>query len=221
GPQPRAWAYDLQHAVEGENHTFSFKATAAANATLIFADEAGAELATIDLGAVVAGANSKVLAANELPVGKKVKWSVKMVGKAITELVEITDQTKGIYDFYNMMDVVVDNDPESEDFGKIYIQQSLNGDTDGSTERAKKQTAGLFIYDQELNELNPTSNVGILPTLPEGYTIGDARNNFHRLQINPKTGDLVFCYNISGKPAVFAIDRKNMTGMVTNMVEGI
>ena len=221
GPQPRAWAYDLQHAVEGENHTFSFKATAAANATLIFADEAGAELATIDLGAVVAGANSKVLAASELPVGKKVKWSVKMVGKAITELVEITDQTKGIYDFYNMMDVVVDNDPESEDFGKIYIQQSLNGDTDGSTERADKQTAGLFIYDQELNELNPTSNVGILPTLPEGYTIGDARNNFHRLQINPKTGDLVFCYNVSGKPAVFAIDRENMTGMVTNMVEGI
>ena len=217
----RAWAYDLALAVEGEQYTFSYKATTAAKATLIFTDAEGVELATVDLGEVEAGANSKVLAATELPVGKKVNWAVKLEAGAVTELVEVTDQTRGIYDFYNMMDVLVDNNPESEHFGKIYIQMAYNGASDGATDRADVQTAGLFIYDQELNELNDPSNVGIKPTLPEGYTMGDNRNKFHRLEIDPKTGKLAYCYNIAGSPAVFAIDRANLTGEVETLIAGV
>ena len=217
----RAWAYDLALAVEGEQYTFSYKATTAALATLIFTDGEGVELATKDLGLVEAGANSVVLAKSELPVGKKVNWAVKLEAGAIENLVEVTDQSRGIYDFYNMMDVLVDNNPESEYFGKIYIQMAYNGASDGATDRADNQTAGLFIYDQELNELNPTSNVGIKPTLPEGYTMGDNRNKFHRLEIDPKTGNLTYCYNISGQPAIFSIDRANLTGNVTNLLEGV
>ena len=217
----RAWAYDLALAVEGEQYTFSYKATTAAKATLIFTDAEGVELAIVDLGEVEAGANSKVLAATELPAGKKVNWAVKLEAGAVTELVEVTDQSRGIYDFYNMMDVLVDNNPESEYFGKIYIQMAYNGGTDGMTTRSQTQTAGLFIYDQELNELNDPSNVGIKPTLPEGYTMGDDRNKFHRLEIDPKTGKLAYCYNIAGSPAVFAIDRANLTGEVENLIAGV
>ena len=217
----RAWAYDLALAVEGEQYTFSYKATTAALATLIFTDGEGVELATVELGLVEAGANSVVLAKSELPVGKKVNWAVKLEAGAIENVVEVTDQSRGIYDFYNMMDVLVDNNPESEYFGKIYIQMAYNGASDGATDRADNQTAGLFIYDQELNELNPTSNVGIKPTLPEGYTMGDNRNKFHRLEIDPKTGNLTYCYNISGQPAIFSIDRANLTGNVTNLLEGV
>ena len=217
----RAWAYDLALAVEGEQYTFSYKATTAALATLIFTDGEGVELATVELGLVEAGANSVVLAKSELPIGKKVNWAVKLEAGAIENVVEVTDQSRGIYDFYNMMDVLVDNNPESEYFGKIYIQMAYNGASDGATDRADVQTAGLFIYDQELNELNPTSNVGIKPTLPEGYTMGDNRNKFHRLEIDPKTGNLTYCYNISGQPAIFSIDRANLTGNVTNLLEGV
>ena len=217
----RAWAYELALAVEGEQYTFSYKATTAALATLIFTDGEGVELATVELGLVEAGANSVVLAKSELPIGKKVNWAVKLEAGAIENVVEVTDQSRGIYDFYNMMDVLVDNNPESEYFGKIYIQMAYNGASDGATDRADVQTAGLFIYDQELNELNPTSNVGIKPTLPEGYTMGDNRNKFHRLEIDPKTGNLTYCYNISGQPAIFSIDRANLTGNVTNLLEGV
>ena len=217
----RAWAYDLALAVEGEQYTFSYKATTAALATLILTDAEGVELATKDLGLVEAGANTAVLAADELPAGQKVNWAVKLEAGAIANIVEVTDQSRGIYDFYNMMDVLVDNNPESEYFGKIYIQMALDGRTDGSTERADTQKAGLFIYDQELNELNDPSNVGIKPTLPEGYTMGDDRNKFHRLEIDPKTGKLAYCYNVAGSPAVFAIDRANLTGEVENLIAGV
>ena len=217
----RAWAYDLALAVEDEQYTFSYKATTAAKATLIFTDSEGVELSTVDLGVVEAGANSKVLAASELPEAAEINWAIKLEAGAVTELVEVTDQTRGIYDFYNMMDVLVDNNTESEHFGKIYIQMAYNGASDGATDRADVQTAGLFIYDQELNELNDPSNVGIKPTLPEGYTMGDNRNKFHRLEIDPKTGKLAYCYNIAGTPAVFAIDRANLTGEVENLIAGV
>ena len=217
----RAWAYDLALAVEGEQYTFSYKATTAAKATLILTDAEGVEVSAIDLGIVEAGANSKVLAASELPAGKKLNWAVKLEAGAIAEVVEVTDQSRGIYDFYNMMDVLVDNNPESEYFGKIYVQMAYNGASDGMTDRSQTQTAGVFIYDQELNELNEPSNVGIKPILPEGYTMGDNRNKFHRLEIDPKTGNLTYCYNISGQPAVFSMDRANLTGEVTNLLEGV
>ena len=217
----RAWAYDLALAVEGEQYTFSYKATTAALATLILTDAEGTELATVDLGLVEAGANTAVLAASELPAGEKVNWAVKLEAGAVENLVEVTDQSRGIYDFYNMMDVLVDNNPESEYFGKIYIQMAYNGASDGMTTRSQTQTAGVFIYDQELNELNDPSNVGIKPTLPEGYTMGDNRNKFHRLEIDPKTGNLTYCYNVAGQPAIFSIDRANMTGEVTNLLAGV
>ena len=217
----RAWAYDLALAVEGEQYTFSYKATTIAKATLIFTDAEGVELATKDLGVVNAGANTAVLAASELPAGKKVNWAVKLEAGAVAEPVEVTDQTRGIYDFYNMMDVLVDNNPESEYFGRIYIQMAYDGADDAATDRSAVQKAGFYLYDQALNELNPESNVSIRPTLPEGYTMGDSRNKFHRLDIDPKTGNLTWCYNMDAQPAVFAVDAANLAGEATNLVAGV
>ena len=217
----RAWAYDLSLTTEGDNYTFTFKATTPATATLIFTNADGEETGLVELGTIAAGVNTKTLTAAEIPGEGKLNWAVKMAYDEVVELREVTDQSRGIYNFYSMMDVLVDNNPESEYFGKIYIQQSLNGDSDGATTRSQTQKSGIFIYDQELNELNPTSNVGIQPTLPEGYTMGDNRNKFHRLDIDPKTGNLTYCYNIAGQPAVFAMDRANLTGEMTNLVAGI
>ena len=217
----RAWAYDLSLTTEGDNYTFTFKATTPATATLIFTNADGEETGLVELGTIAAGVNTKTLTAAEIPGEGKLNWAVKMAYDEVVELREVTDQSRGIYNFYSMMDVLVDNNPESEYFGKIYIQQSMNGASDGATTRSQTQKSGIFIYDQELNELNPTSNVGIQPTLPAGYSIGTGRNNFHRLDIDPKTGNLTYCYNIAGQPAVFAMDRANLTGEMTNLVAGI
>ena len=220
----RAWAYDLELTPSVDSYTFAFKAVTAGDATLVFYKE-GVEAGTLNLGSVSAGANTVTKTSEELlsAIGKAgdFTWGVKMTGGAIAAVAEVTDQSRGIYDFYNMMGVTVDNDPESKNFSTIYIQQSYNGASDGATTRADNQKAGVFIYDQELNELNDPSNVGIKPTLPTGYTMGDNRNKFHRLNINPITGDLVYSYNVSGYPAVFAINRDNMTGSVTNLLDGI
>ena len=217
----RAWAYDLKMVEDGDIYKFSFNATTAANATLLFFDKEGNELyAAHDMRAVAAGANTVSIEKAYFTQVKDVYWSVKMDGEAISHVAEITDQTRGIYDFYNMMGVLVDNDPNSNEFGKIYIQASINGASDGATARSDAQKAGLFIYDQGLNELNPTSNVGIAPTVPSGYEWG-AAYQFHRLAVDPKTSNLVYSYAIASKPAVFSMDRANLTGTPTNLIAGI
>ena len=222
---PRAWAYDLKLGEEGENYTFAFNATTAGQATIIFKDKDGNALAqpASQTIAAVAGENNKfTIAKNEFVSGTDAFWSITMDGDPVEGIAEVTDQTRGIYDFYNMMGVVVDNNTDSKDFGKIYVQASLNGKTDGITNRADEQKAGIFIYNQNLDELNDPSNVGYKPTLPSGYAeIGSSYSSFQRLNIHPKTGNLVFSHAVSGKPAVFAINRDDMTGVVTNLLTGV
>ena len=221
---PRAWAYDMKLGEDGDDYTFTFKATTAGQATITFKDKDGNALAQPESQTMTAGAgeNKFTIAKNAFAAGVDAFWSITMDGAPIDGVVEVTDQSRGIYDFYNMMGVVVDNNTDSKDFGKIYVQSSLNGKSGGITDRAKAQKAGIFIYNQDLDELNNPSNVGYKPTVPNGYDeIGSSYSTFQRLNIDPKTGNLVFSYAIEGNPAVFAINREDMTGDVTNLLTGV
>ena len=221
---PRAWAYDMKLGEDSDNYTFTFKATTAGQATITFKDKDGnaLEKPTSQSMSAVKGENTFTIAKTAFADGIDAFWSIEMNGEEVPVIAEITDQTHGIYDFYNMMGVVVDNNTDSKDFGKIYVQASLNGKSGGITDRAKAQKAGIFIYNQDLDELNDPSNTGYKPTVPSGYTeIGSSSSAFQRLNIHPKTGNLVFSHAIEGKPAVFAINRDDMTGDVTNLLTGV
>ena len=214
----RAWAYDLALAVEGEQYTFSYKATTAAKATLILTDAEGTELATIDLGLAEAGDNVAVLDASELPAGQEVTWAVKLEAGAIAEFTEVTDASRGIYNFYLPQGVAVDNNPESATFGTIYVAAATDGASDGGSDRADTQKRGIFIYDQELNELNPTSNVGIVPS---NVTFGaTSRQVMKRLVINPATNEVAFAHN-ADPMAVWAVPAENVGGEAKNLIEGL
>ena len=228
---PRAWAYDMKLGEEDDNYTFTFKATTAGQATISFKDKDGNALAQPESQTMTAvvGENKFTIAKNAFAAGVDAFWAITMDGAPIEGVVEVTDQTRGIYDFYNMMGVVVDNNTDSKDFGKIYVQQSYQrsyatseAKNNGITTRSNEQTSGIFIYNQDLDELNNPSNVGYKPTMPSGYTeIGSSSSAFQRLNIHPKTGNLVFSHAIAGKPSVFAINRDDMTGAVTNLLTGV
>ena len=225
-PTCRVLPHDLTVVNNGDSYTFKYKTnTNAQSGYLVFYKEDGK---TVDQKIALPTPiqrnveNQITVAKSALPKRHGITWGIELTGKAVPKysyLQQITDQTRQIYDFYNMMGVVVDNNPESDYFGKIYVQATLNGASDGATTRADNQKAGLFIYNQWLDELNPTSNVGIQPSLPSGYSIGSA-NQFNRLAIDPTTNNITYCYAVSGKPAVFSMDRANLTGTPTNLLAG-
>lgn len=219
----RAWAYDLGLNFASDTYTFSFKATTNANATLIFTDAEGTELATYDAGAVVAGANTVSLTKAQLPEGTEIHWAVKLTGDAIGVnakgfTLEVTDASRGIYNFYLPQGVAVDNNPESETFGNIFVAQPTHGATDGSSVRADNQKRGIFVYNQALDELNPTSNVGIIPS---NVTLSDvSRQAMHRIAVNPVDNNVAFAYNVSGSTAVWSVPANNLGGEATNLIAG-
>ena len=215
----RAWAYDLGLGYASDTYTFSFKATTAANATLIFTDAEGTELATHDAGAVVAGANTVSLPKAQLPEGDAIYWAVKLTGEAIADLVEVTDASKDIYNFYLPQGVAVDNNPESSTFGNIYVVQSTDGASDGGSTRADNQKQGIFIYDQTLAELNPTSNVGIIPS---NVTLSSTTNRqaMKRIVINPVTNEVAFIHNLD-PVAIWAVPANNVGGEAKNLIDGL
>ena len=225
-PTCRVLPHDLTVVNNGNSYTFKYKTnTNAQSGYLVFYKEDGKTVdQKIELPTPIQRnvENQITVAKSALPKRHGITWGIELTGKAVPKysyLQEITDQTREIYDFYNMMGVVVDNNPESDYFGKIYVQATLNGKSDGATTRADNQKAGLFIYNQWLDELNPTSNVGIQPSLPSGYSIGST-NQFNRLAIDPTTNNITYCYAVSGQPAVFSMDRANLTGTPANLLEG-
>lgn len=170
------------------------------------------------------GEHKWTIAQFDLPSFKGMTWAIEAQGAAIGSMEELTDNTRGIYNFYHTRGVVVDNNPESDHFSTIYVQASKNGATDGSTTRADNQKAGIFIYNQGLDELNQTSNVGVQPTLPNGYTMGDDANKAFRLALDPKTNNLSYCYAVKNQPAVLSFSTENMpisAGDAINLLEGV
>ena len=215
----RAWAYDLNLVVEGDQYNFSYTASTAAKATLLLLDEAGAEVKSVDLGDVKPGKNTAVLAATEIPVAKKCTWAVKLEGAAVAELVEITDASKGIYNYYLPQDVAVDNNPYSATFGQIYVI-GMDGASDGGSDRAKTQKRGVFVYNQHLDELNPT-NVGYLPANAAPLMTDVSRQAVHRMAVNPVTNHVAFAYNVEGASAIWSMNPANMAGDAVNLIEGL
>ena len=112
-------------------------------------------------------------------------WKMEAVGAANT-LVKPTltnDLSNGAYHFYLPQDVIVDNNPESPYFGRVYVSESTVGQSDGGSYTSKNQTRGVYIYNADMTLANGET------TAMHGYEGGLAgtntsRNGFKRLAID-------------------------------------
>ena len=212
---PRAWAYNLELGDSGDNYTFTFTATSAGTATILFSDEDGNPVAPTKefIGTVSADETKTVYIAKSMFVSDQdIYWSVKIEGDPITKMAEVTVPTKGIYNFVCPQGIAVDNNPYSEYFGQIYVAAA----TDGTTDRGA-QTRGIFVYNQSLEELN-TPNVGYLPA--NATLTNTTRYALHRVAVNPTNGHVAFAYNVSGSSAVWSMNPEKLSGDAVNLIAG-
>ena len=230
---PRAWAYDLRKVENGENYEFTFTATSSGTATILFTDAEGNAVAPTKevVGVVTAGETKTVpIAKTQFTGAQDIYWSVKVEGEAITKMAEITDPTKGIYNFYVPQGIAVDNSPNSMYFGRIYVASATTGGNDGGSEMAKDATAGLFMYNQELEKLN-TNYEGIRPLNVAFNTnkptsndeINTIRQQMHRIAVNPITNEVAFAYyksDATPSTAVYAMNPENLSGDAQNLIDG-
>lgn len=228
---PRAWAYDLRMVEDGDNYKFTFKATSAGEATFLFTNKAGTPVAPTfyTVGSVEAGEKSVTIAQSEFGGTEDIYWSVQMDGAAIENMAEITDPTEGIYNFYVPQGVAVDNSPNSMYFGRIYVVEGTTGANDGGSEMAKQMTAGLFVYNQTLEKVQPaTGYTGIIPQNVTFNTnkptsadeINIIRQQMHRVAVDPVTGEVAFAYYKSPATAIYSMNPDDLAGNAQNLIEG-
>ena len=135
------------------------------------------------------------------------------------ELEQITGEEE-IFHFYLSQGVAVDKNPESPYYGYTYVTAATDGASDGGSDRADTQKRGIFVFDAELNSLNP-DNVGFLPANAAPLMTDESRQAMHRLAVNPVNNHVVFCYNVEGASAIWSMDPANLAGDAVNLIEGL
>ena len=130
--------------------------------------EVSATVFITEAGLLTKGAHSATISLADVPGGEW-HWAMKATGAAnpapdgeeddpILEQVNPANDVR--YIFYNPQGIAIDNSFESEWFGRMYVTESMDGDTDGMTETSRTQKRGVFVYDQLLEFVYPQNNVG-------------------------------------------------------------
>lgn len=183
-PVAHVLPYGLNRVLNNDknSYTFSFKSNIAATSGKLVFYQGGVlkgEVAITD--PIVKGENNVLVAKTALPqIDGEMTWAVELSAAESKVIGELTNPAAGIYNFLDPQGVAVDNSPESPYFGNIYITEPVDGTSSGKTDRAKTQQAGLFVYDLQLNELNPTN---------QGYQLGltlpaATRHGFKRVNVD-------------------------------------
>ena len=141
------YAYNLKATAADGNYTFTYSVNEDCldGGKLKFYDAAtGAALGEIELSNVVAGENEKVVAATDVPgtEGQEVKWAVEVASKKVTHILPLIEKDDYVL---NRAYATVDNSPESDNFGCIYVSNCAG---------TSKPANGVILFDQEFNRVN-------------------------------------------------------------------
>ncbi len=134
-------------------------------------------------------------------------WAIKATGKAINKLTKLSnDETR--YQFYRPFGVAVDNNPESEFFGRVYVTNTNNGTCSGGRTTAN----GLFAFDAGLNALKEEA-------FDDGVTWGVTNSPF-RLAV-AEDGRVFLCDWSDGHSGIWIAPPGGITGEFTELFAGL
>lgn len=232
----RIWAYDLRLNSTYQGYTFNFKSVLDSHeGYLILKDGEGKPLATHALPIVNKGANSFSLTFDQMPEALQfndIYWEIQLSSAPVYSqpaaqvdgvpmLNEVITNNDNDYKFYLPQGVAVDNNPNSEFFGTIYVAEPANGRNDGLSDRTRMQKAGIYVYDPLLSLENydkgyTPANVTIDNNVDD---LGLLHHEMHRIAIHPN-GDIAFTqskgqYVWSISPSDLKAG-KNATNLVAN-----
>lgn len=208
-------AYDLKvvHNEAEKTYTISYMATDNAVATSLVFYQEGEEMGKLPIQTAVKGENSVTINATDIIgySGTPTNWAIELQGEVVPTWGTIyADKSMGGPDAQKVRNFnAIDNSPESDFFGRLYVMHRLSSNNEGS---------GLYIYDQEMNRQNETTIKGNhvfgnpvrLACDAEGYVYmadwGDGASGVYIM--NPATTDADFVNFFKGT--------RNSAGVISN-----
>ena len=139
----------------------------------------------------------------------KYTWTIEAgqttVVNALTEVTAANDK----YRYYKPQDLLVDNSFESPFFGRVYINNSLNGQSDGGTDFTKAQKRGVYIYNADLTFANGESSATTGYAGNIGGDVNDC-NSLKRMALDEQ-GNLYIASRQADNKGVYRMDPANPT----------
>lgn len=211
----RIWAFDLKHKATMTGYQFTFKSVMNGVGSLILKDEQGEALKSFDLPSVTQGENTFTIPYDDMPqTSDDLSWEITLAAGEVEQgaiLREITtDMAK--FHYYFPQGVAINNNPNSEHFGKIYIANTQAGTTEYNYYNA--QTVGIYVLDALLN----AENYNTSGYIPQGVDVTPKQNythrTLHRIAVNPQTDDVAFVQ--SKKSQLWVANPDNLNAAATN-----
>ena len=212
----RIWAFDLKHKATMAGYQFTFKSVANGVGSLILKDEQGKALKSCYISSVTQGENTFTIPYDDMPqTSDDLSWEITLAAGAVEQgaiLKEITtDMAK--FHYYFPQGVAINNNPNSEHFGKIYIANTQAGTTEYNYNNV--QTVGIYVLDALLN----AENYNTSGYIPHGVDVKPTQNythrTLHRIAVNPQTDDVAFVQ--SKKSQLWVANPDDLNAAATNM----
>ncbi len=196
------YAYGLNVTKAESAYTFTFTANADAVAANIIFYQNDVEVGRQAVANVMKGANSVVVNESELPgdEGVATTWAIELQGEAISNWGVIYKDTEHTYGrAFN----AVDNSPESDFFGRIYVM-----DRQGSSTSANAVYNGVYVFNQDYSKVNTTQYRG-------GVSFG---NPVHATI--DQYGTVYFSDWSDPNSGIWRVNPADLEGTYTNFFEG-
>lgn len=176
------YAYGLTSKLSDDEKTvtITYKLNALANSVNIVILDGETVVKTEASTGITQGVHNVDISTDGFPKGKTLSWKVEVKGAGVTD-VECTNDISGTttkYKFFRPQGVAVDNNPESDFFGRIYIALPRGG---------YDHTKGVVVFDPVHNVL---SNSGI--TASGVALASDDTYGMHRIAVNPTNGKVYY-----------------------------
>ena len=142
---PFAYALSSSLSEDGATLTVKYSLNAAATAVNVVVLDGEEIVKTVDCSAkgLVAGAYTAEIPTEGFPTGKNLTWKVEVKG---TSVAAPTQEEKS-YGFWGPRGLAIDNDPESENFGRILVSESYHGAKDLANYVASGKGAGIYAFN--------------------------------------------------------------------------
>lgn len=214
------YASGLKAGVMNSNKTVELQYLLNAPATAleinILNAENGSVVSTVNLTDtyLTKGTHTYLLDVSQLPVASY-KWEIKATAEARTQVEEVDTKLS----FYGGQDVAVDNNFDSDYFGRVYVANGLTGNSNGVD-----QVQGVFIYNSDLTNIREDNNgfTGGITWGTDG-TVTYNRLAVSQLQIDEEGNVFVANRTNAASKGVYMINPAapeiNFTPLVTNVTK--
>ena len=209
------FASELQMAKNNDSYTFSYRLNEdATDVTLQLLYEQSV-IQEVPFGTQPKGERSVSIDSADIQWPERhnaeyLTWAVKTTADPINAISKLSNDDTS-FQFYRPFGVAVDNNPESEYFGRIYVTNTKEG-----TCAAGRTTAnGLFAFDAGLNALNSTAYTG-------GVAWNNATTNGNspfRLNV-AQDGRVFLCDWSDAHSGIWIAPKGGITGSFTQLFQG-